>query len=89
MSIMYECLGQDTKAITSLLDARKRGKDLPFETQVAEIPGRLAAAYARMNNRTKALEYFNQASEGLRRRCNRWSRCCARRRTRPTASSNW
>ncbi len=67
MSIMYECLGQDTKAITSLLDARKRGKDLPFETQVAEIPGRLAAAYARMNNRAKALEYFNQASEGLKK----------------------
>lgn len=67
MSIMYECLGQDTKTITSLLDARKRGKDLPYETQVAEIPGRLAAAYARMGNRDKALEYFNQASEGLKK----------------------
>lgn len=67
MSVMYECLGQDVKAVTSLLDARKRGKDLPFETQVAEIPGRLAAAYARMNNRAKALEYFNQASEGLKK----------------------
>lgn len=67
MSIMYECLGQDTKTITSLLDARKRGKDLPYETRVAEIPGRLAAAYARMNNRDKALEYFNLASEGLKK----------------------
>ncbi len=67
MSIMYECLGQDTKAVTSLLDARKRGKDLPYETQVAEIPGRLAAAYARLGNRDKALDYFAQASEGLKK----------------------
>ncbi len=67
MSIMYECLGQDTKAITSLLDARKRGKDLPYETLMAEIPGRLAAAYSRLNNRQKAIEYFNQASEGLKK----------------------
>lgn len=67
MSIMYECLGQDTKTITSLLDAQKRGKDLPYETRVAEIPGRLAAAYARLNNRDKALQYFNLASEGLKK----------------------
>lgn len=67
LSIMYECLGQDTKAVAALVDARKRGKDLPYETQVAEIPGRLAAAYSRLNNRPKALEYFNEASEGLKK----------------------
>jgi tetratricopeptide (TPR) repeat protein len=66
-SLMYECLGQDIKAVTSLLDARKRGKDLPFDVLNAEIPARLAAAYARIGNREKALQYFTQASRGLKR----------------------
>lgn len=70
MSLMYECLGNDPKTITSLLDARKRGKDLPWETLNAEIPARLAAAYARMGNRPKALEYFKQASESLKKLVN-------------------
>lgn len=65
-SLMYECMNQDPKAITSLLDAKKRGKGLPFETLNAEIPARLAAAYARIGNREKALHYFNQASRGLK-----------------------
>jgi tetratricopeptide (TPR) repeat protein len=68
LSLMYECLGQDTKTITSLLEARKKGREgLPFETLNAEIPSRLAAAYARIGNRQKALEYFGQASEGLKK----------------------
>jgi tetratricopeptide (TPR) repeat protein len=66
-SLMYECLEQDAKAITSLIDTKKRAKDLPFEVKVAEIPARLAAAYARMGNRDRALYYFNQASRGLKR----------------------
>lgn len=66
LSLMYECLGQDAKAITSLVDARNRGKELSFEVLNAEIPARLAAAYARLNNRQKALEYFNQAGQGLK-----------------------
>jgi tetratricopeptide (TPR) repeat protein len=70
MSLMYECLGNDTKTITSLLDARKRGKELPWQTLNAEIPARLAAAYARMGNRKKAVEYFGQASEALKKLVN-------------------
>lgn len=66
-SLMYECLEQDAKAITSLIDTKKRAKDLPFEIKVAEIPARMAAAYARMGNRERALYYFNQASRGLKR----------------------
>lgn len=66
MSLMYECLGQDNKAITALVDAKKRGKGLPSETLNAEIPARLAAAYARLGNREKALTYFKQASQGLK-----------------------
>lgn len=71
LSLMYECLGQDPKTITALLDAKKRGKELPFETLQAEIPARLAAAYARIGNKQKAVEYFAEASEGLKKIVNR------------------
>ncbi len=67
LSLMYECMGMDTKTITALLDAKKRGKELSFETRNAEIPARLAAAYARIGNKQKAIEYFGQASEGLKK----------------------
>lgn len=66
LSLAYECLGQDTKAVTALLDAKKREKHLALETGRAELPARLAAAYSRLGNRAKALEYFNQASSGLK-----------------------
>lgn len=67
LSLMYECLGQDIKAITALLDARKRKGSLSFATLNAEIPARLAAAYARLGNQKKALEYFALANKGLKR----------------------
>ncbi len=67
LSLMYECMGMDTKTVTSLLDAKKRAKELPFETRAAEIPARLAAAYARIGNKQKAIEYFKEASEGLKK----------------------
>lgn len=66
VALTYECLGQDTKTVTALLDAIRRGKDLPPEILRAEAPARLAAAYARLGNRTKALEYFNIANKGLK-----------------------
>lgn len=66
LSLMYECLGQDVKTVTALLDARRRGKNLPIEVARAELPARLAAAYSRLGNRAKAVEYFQQASEGLK-----------------------
>lgn len=66
LSLMYECLGQDTKAVAALLDARKRGKQLPPEVTQAEIPAHLAAAYSRLGNRDKALEFFEQTGQGLK-----------------------
>lgn len=66
LSLMYECLGQDTKAVAALLDAEKRGQALPLETIQAEIPARLAAAYSRLGNREKAMEYFEKAGLGLK-----------------------
>ncbi|HMN67326.1 MAG TPA: hypothetical protein PKC28_02190 [Bdellovibrionales bacterium] len=66
LSLAYECMGQHVKTVTALLDARKKGKELPYATLHAEIPARLAAAYARIGNRQKAREYFAQASKGLK-----------------------
>ena len=65
-SLMYECLGQDRKALTALLDAKKRAASLPIEIERAELPARLAAAYSRLGNQAKALEYFNMATGGLK-----------------------
>lgn len=70
LSMAYECMGQDAKSITALIDARNRGKELAPETLNAEIPARLAAAYSRLGNRQKALEYFNIASQGLKNMVN-------------------
>lgn len=66
-SLMYECLGQDVKAVTSLLDVRKRRAHLPPETIEAEIPARLSAAYSRLGNRKRALYYLTLASRGLKK----------------------
>lgn len=67
LSFMYECMGQDNKSITALLDAKKRSADLSFAVANAEIPARLAAGYARIGNRAKALEYFALADKGLKK----------------------
>lgn len=67
LSFMYECMGQDNKSIAALLDAKKRSSDLSFAVANAEIPARLAAGYARIGNRQKALEYFALADKGLKK----------------------
>lgn len=66
LSLAYECLGDDVKTVTALLDARRRGKELPQEVARAELPARLAAAYSRLGNRKKALQYFTEANQGLK-----------------------
>lgn len=67
LSFMYECMGQDNKSIAALIDAKKRSADLSFAVANAEIPARLAAGYARIGNRAKALEYFALADKGLKK----------------------
>jgi tetratricopeptide (TPR) repeat protein len=81
LSLQYECLGQDAKTVSSLLDAKKRAKDLPFETINAEVPARMAAAYARLGNRAKAVEYFTQASRGLKGLVSRGATSTAQKET--------
>lgn len=66
LSYTYECVGNDAMVVTSLLDARRRRDHLDIEIAKAEIPARLAAAYARVGNRAKAKELFQEAQEGIR-----------------------
>lgn len=67
MSFGYEALGDDLKMVASLLDARKRGASLPVEITQAQIPARLAAAYARQNREAEAMAYLNEAEKGIAR----------------------
>lgn len=65
LSYAYECLNQDEKVVASLLDTRIRANHLPVEIAQAEVPARLAAAYARLGNRQVADRYFKEAERGL------------------------
>lgn len=66
LSYTYECLGQDNKALVALLDVRRRSAALPEDTAKAEVPARLAAAYARSGNRPEAEKYFRLALDGIK-----------------------
>jgi tetratricopeptide (TPR) repeat protein len=65
MSDVYTCLGEDTKAITNLVELMTRSSVLPLEIAQAEIPAKLAAAYARIGNNKEAERYFRRAERGL------------------------
>lgn len=66
LSLAYECLGDDQKTIVSLLDTKKRARNLTPGIGDAELPARLAAAYSRIGQRDKALQYFREAGDGLK-----------------------
>jgi tetratricopeptide (TPR) repeat protein len=61
----YVCLGEDNKAIVNLLESYNSNKNMPIEIGKAELPARLAAAYARIGNRKMAEAYFRIAERGL------------------------
>jgi tetratricopeptide (TPR) repeat protein len=65
LSFSYTCVGADEKAVVSLLDALRRKKHLQEEIAVAEIPARLASAYARLGNNEKAEVYYSDARRGI------------------------
>ena len=50
-----------------MLDAHKRSVNLPPDVAQAELPARLAAAYARIGEHAKAVQYFQEASSGLKK----------------------
>lgn len=65
MSDVYACLGEDNKAITILIEIYRGRTGLPVEKTKAEIPAKLAAAYARIGNNKEAAKYFLVAEKGL------------------------
>ena len=65
MSDVYTCLGEDNKAITNLIEIFLGKHDLPVEILKAEVPAKLAAAYARIGNNKEAEKYFKIAERGL------------------------
>ncbi|MCB0384593.1 MAG: hypothetical protein KDD43_04300 [Bdellovibrionales bacterium] len=65
LAYTYECLGDIPKQIASLRDAMRRRKFLSQEISAAELPARLAAAYARTGNLKTAEKYFAEAQKGL------------------------
>lgn len=67
MSTAYECLGDDRKSIAAMLDARKRSANMNPDVAQAELPARLAAAYARVGERAKATQFFREALNGLKK----------------------
>lgn len=66
LSYVYECLGADQKVVAALLDVNRRSAAMNPAVAKAEVPARLAAAYARLDNREQAKVYFNIADKGLR-----------------------
>lgn len=66
LSYTYECMGQDDKALVSLLDTRRRAKALQEDVAKSELPARIAAAYARSGNRVEAEKYFKEALNGVK-----------------------
>ncbi len=66
LSFCYEATNQDDKLVASLLDVLKRKGDLETEVTTAEVPARIAAAYARIGNKKLADKYFGLADTGIR-----------------------
>lgn len=65
LSDVYTCLGDDTKAIVNLIEVYNQRSRLPPEVGKAEVPARLAGAYARIGNVKQAEVFFRRAERGL------------------------
>lgn len=65
MSFAYEALGDDQKTVAALLDTKNFADSMPPEIALAEVPARLAAAYARQGREQEAMAYLNQADKGI------------------------
>lgn len=65
LSYAYECLGKASRAAVTLVDVYNRRGHLPKEVAAAEVPARLAGAYAQLGNKKLAEKYFKEAERGL------------------------
>ncbi len=66
LSFCYEAQGDKVNALASLLDSYKRKKYFSNEIASAEIPARIAGAYASLGNFEQAKVYYSQAEDGVR-----------------------
>lgn len=67
LSFCHEAKGDDPGIIASLVDTLARETLLPDEIAAAELPARLAAAYARVGNSDAAMTYYERAEAGISR----------------------
>ncbi len=67
LSDVLSCQGDDRLAIVNLVELYKSRQYLPVEIAQAEVPARLAAAYARADNKKMAEKYFKEAEIGFRK----------------------
>lgn len=67
LSDVLSCEGNDKMAIVNLVELYKNRRFLPVEIAEAEVPARLAAAYARADNKKMAQKYFKEAEIGFRK----------------------
>jgi tetratricopeptide (TPR) repeat protein len=67
LSFCQEALAQDQEAVITLNDVMNRSASLPREIKEAELPARLAAAYARVGNFDRATHFYSQAESGIAR----------------------
>jgi tetratricopeptide (TPR) repeat protein len=63
----YEATGDDNQAVAALLEllAKTQVTHLPPAVERAELPARLAGAYARLGNQAAALKYYQIAKAGI------------------------
>ena len=67
LSFPYEAVGDDPKTVSTLTDALARSSYLPDQIASAELPARLASAYARVGNLEQAMQYYTKAESGIAR----------------------
>lgn len=67
LSFAYEAMGDEAKAMSSLLDAKQFADELPPFVAYAEIPARLASLYARQYRTAEVNQYLEEAERGIER----------------------
>ncbi len=73
LSYCYEDENMEALLVATILDALKKKAYLPFSLGEAELPARLAGAYARLGEFQSAQKYFSQAEKGLLQLKRSWS----------------
>ena len=62
---VYSCLGDRKNTLITLLEVYRERLSLPPEIGEAEVPARIASAYAQNGNRRMANRFFKKAERGL------------------------